>query len=568
MKISDLVDGLIKERDSLQAIIEANPDLLFLLDTEGTIIECKAGLPLEEYVPKEKLIGKKIFDTPIGGEIQRFKDAFEEVKKTGQTLKIEYSTLIDEIEQFFEARIMPIKSISDENFLVITRNISSTKSELKGQQTINKILEDIIDFLPDATFVVDAKRRVIAWNRAMEQMTGVKKQDIIGKGDYAYAIPFYGEKRPILIDLLFEENPEIEKHYDFVRKIGDTYYVEVYVPGIYNGRGGYIWASALMFKDESGKIIGAIETIRDITEIKNMQHALKTEKERLQSLLDSLPLGVMLIEKNGSYSYLNPEFTNMVGYTIDEIPNGREWFKRAFPAEHDRKMALKLWIEDMKALKTQKKVIRTMKITNKKGDEKDIQFHTTLLPTGQTLTVCEDITEEKLLEQRFIHAQKMEAIGVLAGGVAHDFNNLLMAIQGNVSLMLFKLEQTHPFYKRLTTIEDLIKNGALLTRQLLEFSRGAKKEIRPINVKEAIEKTIDMFRRMKKEITVRFDYKGEAEVIEADAIQFEQMLINLFINAWQAMAGHGDIFVEAEGVFLDKNFADRYLVSQGRYIRI
>lgn len=225
---------------------------------------------------------------------------------------------------------------------------------------------------------------------------------------------------------------------------------------------------------------------------------MKIERERLKSLLENLPIGVMLIENDGSYSYLNPEFTKMVGYTIDEIPNGREWFRKAFPDKNDRKRALKLWIEDVNTLKTQSKVIRDMKIVDKNGNERDMRFHTTLLPTGQTLTVCEDITEQQILKQRLMHAQKMEAIGVLAGGVAHDFNNLLMAIQGNVSLMLFKLEHTHPFYKRLITIEDLIKNGALLTRQLLEFSRGAKKEIKPLYVKEAIEKTIDMFRRMKK----------------------------------------------------------------------
>ncbi|HPU29708.1 MAG TPA: PAS domain S-box protein [Syntrophorhabdaceae bacterium] len=568
MEISDFVYGLIKERDTFKAFTEANPDLLFLLDCDGTILECKAGLPSNQYVPGEKLIGKKIFDTPIGGEAQKFKDAFEDVKRTGQIANIEYSTFIEGVEQFFEARITPIRSLSNEIFLVITRNISSTQKEFMGLQLFSKTLEAIIEFLPDATFVVDSERKVIAWNRAIEEITGIEKKDIVGKGDYAYAVPFYGEKRPILIDFLFEEHPEIEKHYDFVKKINDTYYTEVYVPKIYNGRGGYLWASAKRLFDENGKIIGAIESVRDITEIKKIQNALKIERERLKSLLESLPIGVMLIENDGSYSYLNPEFTKMVDYTIDEIPNGREWFRKAFPDENDRKKALRLWIEDVNTLKTQSKVIRDMKIKDKNGNERDIQFHTTLLPTGQTLTVCEDITEQHLLKQRLMHAQKMEAIGVLAGGVAHDFNNLLMAIQGNVSLMLFKLEQTHPFYKRLTTIENLIKNGALLTRQLLEFSRGAKKEIKPLYVKEAIEKTIDMFRRMKKEVTVHFDYKGEPEIIEADASQFEQMLINLFINAWQAMEENGEIFVEAEGIFLDKRFTDNFLVPQGRYIRI
>ncbi|MCX7966621.1 MAG: PAS domain-containing protein, partial [Syntrophorhabdaceae bacterium] len=240
MGSEDLIDILLKERDLLQALINANPDLLIWLDDDGNIIEYKSGVPDEQYVQNKELLGKSIFDEFIGVETQKFKDAIENVRKTGLPATIEYSVMLEGVENFFEARITPIKPILNERFFVIIRNVTFAKREQKFQKQLNKILEDIIDFLPDATFVVNKERRVIAWNRAIEAMTGVKKEDIIGKGDYAYSIPFYGERRPILIDLLFEEKPEIEKRYDFVKKIGDIFFVETFVPGVYNGKGGYL----------------------------------------------------------------------------------------------------------------------------------------------------------------------------------------------------------------------------------------------------------------------------------------------------------------------------------------
>jgi len=139
---------------------------------------------------------------------------------------------------------------------------------MEDNHNIEERLFDIIEFLPDATFVIDADKKVVAWNKAIEEMTGVSKEAIIGKGDYAYAEPFYGKKRPILIDLIFDKNEEIEQRYDYVHRDGNVLFTEVFLPILNNNKGIYVWAKATPIYDKSGKFVGAIETIRDITERK------------------------------------------------------------------------------------------------------------------------------------------------------------------------------------------------------------------------------------------------------------------------------------------------------------
>ncbi len=152
-----------------------------------------------------------------------------------------------------------------------------TQRKLAEGELINahQQLLDIIEFLPDATFVIDSGKKVIAWNKAIEEMTGILKKDIIGKGDYAYSVPFYGIPRPILIDRIIGENPEIENKYDIIRWRGKTAYSETFVPFIYNGKGAFLSAMASPLYDTKGTLTGAIETIRDITERKIMEEKMK-----------------------------------------------------------------------------------------------------------------------------------------------------------------------------------------------------------------------------------------------------------------------------------------------------
>ncbi|MDD1655907.1 MAG: PAS domain S-box protein [Methanomicrobiales archaeon] len=145
----------------------------------------------------------------------------------------------------------------------------------------NEKLQGIIEFLPDATFVGDSEKRVIAWNRAIEEMTGVRKEEILGRGDFAYAEPFYGVKRPILIDLLCQEHREMESLYERIERRGDTTYAEVCVPLVYHGRGAYLFVKASPLYDASGKRGGAIESVRDITDQKRFEAEIRQHNREL-----------------------------------------------------------------------------------------------------------------------------------------------------------------------------------------------------------------------------------------------------------------------------------------------
>ena len=176
--------------------------------------------------------------------------------------------------------------------------------------------------------------------------------------------------------------------------------------------------------------------------------------------------------------------------------------------------------------------------------------------------------ERHKLQQQLSQVEKMEAIGTLAGGIAHDFNNLLMGIQGRTSLMLMDRDETHPDFEHLKGIEDYVKRSAGLTRQLLGFARGGKYEIKVVDLNGVVKKSAEMFGRTKKEITIDIKSQKEIWMVEADVSQIEQVLLNLYVNAWQAMPGAGELYLATENITLDENFTRSYNTKPGRYVRI
>jgi len=162
-----------------------------------------------------------------------------------------------------------------------------------------------------------------------------------------------------------------------------------------------------------------------------------------------------------------------------------------------------------------------------------------------------DITEQERLKQHLQHAEKMEAVGTLAGGIAHDFNNLLMGIVGNASLLKMDLDVNHPYHERLNHIEEYVQSGSELTRQLLGFARGGKYEVKALGLNAVVEKTSHMFGRTRKEIRIHTAYGKKEGIVRADQGQVEQVLLNMYVNAWHAMPGGGDLYLRTETVTVD-----------------
>jgi two-component system cell cycle sensor histidine kinase/response regulator CckA len=176
--------------------------------------------------------------------------------------------------------------------------------------------------------------------------------------------------------------------------------------------------------------------------------------------------------------------------------------------------------------------------------------------------------EKAELEIQLQQAQKMEAIGTLAGGIAHDFNNLLMGIQGNVSLLLLDVPPEDSAAAQLKTIERHVTRGVDLTRQLLGFARGGKYEIKPTDLNVLMDSSAMMFGQTRREIAIHQQHQADLWSVEADQGQIEQVLLNLFVNAWQAMPDGGDLFLESANETLDVVAANRLGLQPGHYVRM
>ena len=197
---------------------------------------------------------------------------------------------------------------------------------------------NIIDFLPDATFVIDIKGHVIAWNRAMEELTGVSAESMIGKGDYEYALPFYGEKKPMLANLIFMPEVEIEKRYDTIEKIGDTLVVDIFIQTFRPG-GVYFWAKASPLFDSQGTIIGAIETIRDITDRKRAEQEMERNRQRMAEIINFLPDATFVIDIEGKVIAWNRAMEELTGVSAESMI-GKGDYEYALPFYGERKPML------------------------------------------------------------------------------------------------------------------------------------------------------------------------------------------------------------------------------------
>jgi PAS domain S-box-containing protein len=438
----EITRELISAKGHLETILGNISDGILELTLEGRIIFANPAAVNLMGSAEEVLLGSKFHELINEGDRKGIENYLLEIGEGSQKVNLDTPLFIN--SRYVAPSMVPIKVNRNPSVMVILNDITevlAAEEILKREQQSLELqrFNQIVDFLPDATMVIDLEGKVIAWNRAIERMTGVAARDVLGKGDYEYAIPFYGERRPVLIDLVGQWNEEIEAKYQYVKKVGESLISETYDPLIKPG--GSLWNKASLLYDNEGEVMGAIESIRDIT-------------------------------------------------------------------------------------------------------------------------------EQKKLEAQLQQAQKMEAIGTLAGGIAHDFNNLLMAIQGRASLVLADKDASHTDFEHLKGIEYHVESAVDLTRQLLGFARGGKYEVKPTDLNELIQKQSRMFGRTKKEIIIKGTYEENLLAVEVDRGQIEQVLLNLYVNAWQAMPGGGGLYLKTETVTLEKDYVEPFATEPGQYVKI
>lgn len=266
-------------------------------------------------------------------------------------------------------------------------------------QEAQQELLDIIEFFPDATFVIDKQRRVIAWNRALEIMTGVPKAEMLGKGDFAYSVPFYGVRRPILIDAIGDAHPEAEKLYDYVTKRKDgAVYAEVFVPSLYGGKGAHVWVTASPLMSKDGRVYGAIESVRDITDRKLAEEALHRSEAQYRALIETTNTGFLIIDTAGRVLDANQEYVRLTGRRNLEEIRGRLVLEWTAPHEAEKnRLAVQRCARDG--------YIRNFEIdyVSPSGEVMPVELNATVVSIGgetRILTLCRDITDRRRAEKQ------------------------------------------------------------------------------------------------------------------------------------------------------------------------
>ena len=317
--------------------------------------------------------------------------------------------------------------------------------------------------------------------------------------------------------------------------------------------------------------------LSDITERKKSEEALRDSEEKYRTLYNNIPDIIYSLDKSGNIITVNQTAFSRYGYEPEMII-GKPFIIFVHPEDIE-----KIVNSFHSAIQNNREYTRGLqfRILSKNAIDSywvELNSHMRFDKEGVFLQeegILRDITdrkkeeqERKNLESQLIQAQKLEAIGTLAGGIAHDFNNLLMGIQGYCSLMLLEISSDHPHYVKLRSIEEQVKSGAELTRQLLGFARSGKYESRPVNLNEIIDKTADMFGRTKKDIIIRKKLGDDLWTIEADRGQIEQVLLNLYVNAWQAMPSGGDLYLETKNIILNNRQVIPYGLNPGGFVQL
>jgi diguanylate cyclase (GGDEF)-like protein/PAS domain S-box-containing protein len=251
----------------MRAMFQALPDVFLWVSPQGVIRDCRGGMQAMFGLEPPSLIAKNVLTLPELADHNAFAQALNEMARV-PLFQTEYVLRQNGRTRHYEARFA---DLGDGQVLILIREISDRILAEKALFRAQKRLDHIIEFLPDATLVVDNEHRVIAWNRALEMMTGVHKTEILGKTGYEYGIPFYGHPRPILLDYIGKDPSQAYPMYESDQSCFDGMTSEIHVPALYRGQGAFLWAKATPLYDQDGNVSGAIQTIRDITDKKRTE---------------------------------------------------------------------------------------------------------------------------------------------------------------------------------------------------------------------------------------------------------------------------------------------------------
>ncbi|MDG6257953.1 MAG: PAS domain S-box protein [Methanomicrobiaceae archaeon] len=403
-------------------LFEADADCMFTFvnqnayETFGyTQEDLQCGVPVAQaVVPEERARAQHNIEACFSGRTNRGNE-YTAVRKDGTTFPV----------TIYSAPIVHGDTVV--GFRGVVVDITEQKQAREALRRSEQRMADIINFLPDATFAIDREGVVLAWNRAMEELTGIRAAEMVGTGGYAYAHPFYKRRRPILIDLVFQPDEVIERYYADVRREGQALMAET-CTRLPDGTDAYLWGKATPLYDEEGEFVGSIESIRNITELRETEKVLKESEDRYRAIFENSGTAMAIIEEDGTISLANAESENLFGYPRKEAEHLMKW--DAFIPDHER-ARLRAYVTGRDAESASFPRQFESEVVDRRGTIKHGLFTVDRIPGTRRLIISVmDITARKRDREKINHLNRvMGAIRDVTRTITRESNRSRM-IQG------------------------------------------------------------------------------------------------------------------------------------------
>jgi PAS domain S-box-containing protein len=571
---------LAQERGMLETLLNAIPDPLFFKDLEGRHLLFNRANAEKFGLTDENYIGKTAHELPIPKEHADLYAADDQrVISTGEPVinrEEPYEGWNGRSGWFLTSKF-PIRDAEGHitGLVGICRDISDRKEVERKLANERSFLKTLLDAIPDLLFVKDLSGRHLLLTAADKSFVGTDAQFGVGKTVFDLPIPPEVAERYATDDRWVMETgqPLLNKEEPFVKPDGSR---------------GWFLTSKLPMRDENGEITGLIGISRDITQLKRDRDELEQARQRLLDHMENSPLAVIEWKPDFTVSYWGGRAKDIFGWRFDEI-SGRhfsDWpFVHADDIPHVAEISNRL-IDG----RDPRNVCHNRNI-RKDGEILHCVWHNSVLHDSEgrivsILSLVQDVTgqvraqdaarrahEERLaLESQLQEMQKLESLGVLAGGVAHDFNNLLTGILGNATLAASELPEDAPLRAHLAQIEAAASRAADLCKQMLAYSGKGRFDLRTIDLDRVIEDSNALLRAsVGKKADFTIQLAGNLPPIQADAAEIRQVVMNLVLNAAEALGDlEGAIRLQTGIMRADKKFFAKAHLSpdlpEGTYV--
>ncbi len=444
-----------------------------------------------------------------------------------------------------------------EGMIISTRPIEERKRTEIALKESEKLYRSVIENIRDVFFHINREGIIEMISPSGAKLLGFESvQSMIGRNLLADFFAEPAERKAYLTNM---------EQYGFV----DDYEITLRKQ---DGTVIQAAASSRYVYDFNGSPRGIEGTIRDITLRKKAEEAVRHSEEKFRKLIEASNVGISITDGE-RFIYTNPTTRMMSGFSEEEYLSRPVW---DFVTPESREFIMQR-IKDRLAGKPVPDRYEICVLT-KSGGVKWAEVGATVIEyNGRPATIFTqyDITDRKAaeaekesLQAQLIRAQKAEAVSALAAGIAHDFNNVLSGIQGHCSLIQLHMNPDDANFQHLLGIDNQVRSGAHLTRQLLDMSGGGSYETAPTDLNEVVRKSSEMFSRAKKGIAIAWRLEENPWPVEANASQIDQVLLNLFINAAYAMNDEGDLYLETKNLLLQESDERPFNLKAGRYVKL